>query len=179
MGATDVDMGLLRLQFEILGTPIDRLATNNGLPVSILQKQAEQEKWTSLWPDESTPPSDAFAEALRQQSSVPPPEESEMDDLPSSPADILTEQTRKRLELFHLAKEAYLVAKYAALEVTLIAAIETTLSVPIITTTGLKEVINSYTDLLKNTKANNANLSKELSSLPMVVFKDLSGPPKE
>ena len=98
-----MDIALIRLQYEILNTPLEVLAEMSGLSVSSLEFESREDRgnWKQLWPDQpilvdgQTPDFDEYA-------------------------DMYIANTKKRLKVFSLAKDVYFLAKYADIESTIL-----------------------------------------------------------
>jgi len=91
-----MDVQLLRLQYEILNTPVEELAEDAGVPTEIMLDEIKHRRWTRRWPSEPTISADS--EAMQKE----------------------VGKAQSRLKLYLLEKEMYLASKYLALESSLV-----------------------------------------------------------
>jgi hypothetical protein len=135
-----MDIALMRLQYEILNTPVSVLADASGISEDLISEEIERAGWNQLWPNEpslSNPESlqatlskpkskiQAFtftdsldaAESTKNLIPLPStaPPDLEEDEFTSSTAFII-ERARRRLQVYTLAKETYLASRYLDLE---------------------------------------------------------------
>lgn len=155
------NLQLMKLQYEILNSPLSLLAEENNIPEDILAIDART--WVRWWPK------DAFLD---------------LTGIPVTDRDQAIEQyesqIRQRLQIFSLAKELLLTQKYAKFEFSLVEAAQATLGQIEILDVGpqaLNLLANTYRTLKEQSisKALQAiSLSQDESGIPTVIIKDLS-----
>jgi len=169
-----LNIPLMRLQYEILNTPLSQLAAEAGVPLSILSRDAESLGWKQLWPDLPT---------LDAPESEPTTLNNMQDALSRAEAIALeTEQyldtARTRLKVYSLAKETMLAHRYLALECGILDAARDILEDGDYTAQTLKQLSGVYKDLssgLSMSGVSGISIGEDDNGIPTVVIKDLSG----
>jgi hypothetical protein len=159
------DVAILRLQYEILNTPLDQIAAEQNLPVSVLKREAENGNWRVLWPDIPFAPHD-----------------------PDDPTDQMTLESeqymdiaRKRLKVYSLAKDMLLAHRYLALECSLIEAAQTILDsvdTSNIDAKNIRLLASLYKDMTSGSNLSalaSMTLTTDENGIPTVVVRDMSG----
>jgi len=173
MDSQSPDSNILRLQYEILNRTAADIASDTHLPISIIESTIASEGWKQWWPESSIQEQLAISRTL---ANIDPDLHISDEEIFVSQADQYLERSRKRLQVYSLAKETYLAQKYMQLEVALIdkaiAAIE---ELPPAAVQGIKLMSALYKDL--QTKGSAALLTAAIdeSGLPTVIVRDLSG----
>ncbi len=161
-----VDVDLIRLQYEILGVPLEVLASRFELPLSLLEAEAEKNQWTRLWDDDDAPVID----------------EDEEDPF-SVKAEDYIDKTRKKLVAFSLAKEILLTQRYLDLESGILKKASEILE----NIDGSSNAVNAtrtlaslYRDMAKGSISTGYNpsavtIGTDESGIPTAIIRDLSG----
>ena len=141
------DLAIVRLQYEILATPLTELAKATNIPLAILDMEVKKNDWQVKWPDE-----------LKPQSS-----------------DEYTQFMQKRLQVYNLAKQAVLALKYTSTEAAIINKamdmVEDTED-----PSALRNLAGTYKDLASlNTESSGVKAGLDDNGMPYVVIRDLSG----
>lgn len=155
-----IDSKLLRLEYEILNASLEDLAKSAGVPVGILQDQADSEAWAQWWPDAP------LKEPSKETSVV-------------QQSDDFIETRTKRLQVFAIAREMYLAPKCLQLEAAIIdAAKEAVQDIDVASDAdSLRKLAAIYKDV-----ASRSLLEKILSGadndsgIPNVIIRNLAGP---
>lgn len=155
-----IDVALLRLEYEYLGTPLDTIARNNNISPSDLENEATKFNWR------------ACLIPLPVLSTAPEPEDI------VSYNELYQEAISLRMKMFNLAKDMYLANKYAQVELTLLDNVKSSLAASDITAKDLKSLSDIYTSMLKGTSlAQIAQISftQDENGVPTAIIRDLSG----
>jgi hypothetical protein len=165
-----VNIPIFRLQYEILNKTLAELAAGASIPMSILQKEARDQRWKQLWPAiPKTEPelgTSLTYEDRQEQLALE--------------ADQYIEETNKRMRVYNLAKDIYLATKYLALEVKIIdtaSAILDEVSQDI-DPRNLKLLSALYKEMTSGTSL--SSMAKNIAELDetglaQVIFRDFSG----
>lgn len=103
-----IDTELLKLQYEILNLSAQDISDKTGMPLSVIEKEIENQGWKKWWPDDKP-----FAEAE-------PDDEMEDAEVFALQSDQFIDKAKRRLAVYTLAKEIHLAQKYLALESSLV-----------------------------------------------------------
>jgi hypothetical protein len=169
------DLSILQLQYEILNTPMDQLAADAGLPLSLLEKEAERLGWARKWPDEDwlPVPEDTTDVLLQEMSEAELRAEKIAQEIEQ-----YTETARQRLKVYSLAKEILLAHKYLALEVSIVNQAKDMTDKENITAAELKALSSLYKDLRSTSNLGNIagiSIGTDDSGIPTAIIKDLTG----
>ena len=170
---SSIDPNIMRLQFEILNRSAEDLARELNIPASIIKSTIESEGWKQWWPEGTV--HEQFASAQAANNNDPDIAVSEEEILVAQ-ADQFLDRSRKRLQVYSLAKEIYLAQKYMQVEVALLdkarSVIENSAELDAY---SLKQISGLLKDLY--TKAGGLTLSAgtDENGLPTAVIRDLSG----
>lgn len=168
-----MDIQLVRLQYEILNTPLKVLAESSGLSEASIKFEAKRSNWKQLWPDLpkiSNPSlsgrSAVEAELINEGVSI----NSEIDEVIAT--------TQKRLQYFSLAKDTYLSVKYAKAESALLDKIQDVID-DCTTIDAIGYAVKAYKGLVDGTSLSSSR-SKALQigdtdGLPLFTMRDMSG----
>lgn len=160
---SQVNSTLLKLQYEILNVPVEDLAAQMNVPVSILHAEILKNKWTQLWPDEPVIFADNCSDPLTT----------------STPLDIeqRTEMARKRLQFYQIMKDTYLSSKYLTLESAIIdSAISYLDTIESQDAKSLHRIASMYKLLCScNTLSENKLSLLNESNTPLAIIRDLTG----
>lgn len=188
------DIYLLKLQYEILNTPLEVLADVAGISVDSIAYEAKRSKWTQRWPE--APPISASQTSLSSIETVRTDSDPnsltnddiidvetssgqfdllDADEFIEGEMDAFIASTQRRLKVFILAKDAYLITKYAELESSLITRIQ-----DIVDDTKdpamLHKLASAFTRMLEFTSGTAKDVKRDQETgLPLVVMRDLSG----
>ena len=155
------DVALLKLQYEFLNTPIQELAANEGVPISIIETEIRNGQWVRRVPITVTPLSDNATDeeiAIYQEQFL----------------DI----NQKRLKLYNLAKEILLAHRYLTLESAILTKAADLVDQANITQKDLKYLSALYKDLASGTSLGNISaiqIGEDANGLPTAIIRDLSG----
>lgn len=186
-----MDVTLMRLQYEILNVPVSQLADMSGISESMIQDEINRADWQPLWPNE---PSIANLDSIHKYlystssstTSLPAPSSNqdhvEDDFFMTSSAEII-ERSKRRLQLYVLAKETLLAQKYLDLENGIIdAARSLAMSRSLENGGELKPSdVKELSLVFKNMGASavfgssaSFSFAQDESGLPTLIYKDLS-----
>ena len=184
-----MDITLMRLQYEILNVPVSQLADMSGISESMIQDEINRAGWQPLWPNE---PSIANLESIHaylgtsSTPSLPAPssnqDQVEDDFFMTSSAEII-ERSKRRLQLYVLAKETLLAQKYLDLENGIIDAARVLATSRAMENGGeLKPSdVKELSLVFKNMGASavfgssaSFSFAQDESGLPTLIYKDLS-----
>lgn len=170
-----MDIHLVRLQYELLNTPLETLAESSGATLASLEFEAKRSGWTQKWPElpsinrahhsKSSSGQSLEQELLSEGVSI----DDEIENL------ITTNQ--KRLRAFTIAKDLYLAARYAQLENDIILRIVDVVS-ECTTVESLKFASSAYKNLIDSTniQALQKQSNKfEDTGIPVFTIRDMSG----
>jgi hypothetical protein len=166
----NVDIPIFRLQYEILNKTLTELAAGASIPVSILQKEARDQRWKQLWPaiPKVEPESGTLLSYEDRQEQL------------ALEADQYIEETNKRMRVYNLAKDIYLATKYLALEVKIIDTASTILDEVNgeMDPKNLKLLSALYKEMTSGTSL--SSMAKNIAELDetglaQVIFRDFSG----
>lgn len=169
-----MDVGLMKLQYEILNVTPQELASLSGLPIRLIEEEINTAGWKQLWPSApSLTPASAPIEGIDDTDTF------------VAETDNYIDQTRRRLKVYSLAKEIYLSTKYLELESALIeAAVNLTdlfknaADGQMVKAQDLKFLSALYKDLTSGSNLSNlANtaIGTDDNGIPTLVIRDLSG----
>lgn len=177
------DIAIMRLQYEILNTPLAQISVEANLPPSLVEKEALTQGWKQLWPDEPillAPPEDLLPTTLTDLEQA-----SARADALSLEIEQYLDKSRKRLKVYTLAKETLLAHRYLALEVSLLSTAKDMLDNALngepherMTPQALKQLSALYKDLSSESslsKIAGLSIATDDSGMPTVIIKDLSG----
>ena len=160
-----------KLSYEILNTPIEELADNLGLSPNMLQDVIDKHGWVRRFPESNAIPlSPGYA-----------PEGEEVlegEDIFTVKADQFIDFTKKRLQLFNIAKTLALTESYARLEFSLIDKVQKSVDeIPVVDNTGISKLAAAFRTLVKDLSGLTSAVSfvQDESGLPTVILRDLSG----
>lgn len=160
----ELNIPVLRLQYEILNIPIAHLASKMGIPVSMLVQEADEGHWAQWWPEENA------IEHLRNQ------QEASEKDLLTQQSDEYLERSKKRLRVYAAAKEIYLAAAYLQLEDSLISRARELIDTCALDASAVKQLSAIYKDLTSKSPLSNIFMdADEESGIPSLIIRDLSG----
>lgn len=164
MHAIDDQLALAKLQYEILNVSVSSLANSLGRTPAMMQAHIDNEGWVQLWPEETHIEYDDDGDEETDSFSVI--------------SDDYIENAKKRLTIYSLAKETLLTHKYAELELGIISRakeiLDETIDTPSIS--SIKALATLYKDMTKDFAAARNNVAtKDISGIPSVIIKDLSG----
>ena len=168
-----INLSLLRLQYEVLNKSFEQIASETGLPVSAIKVDAAQQNWKQLWPD---PPQTA-ATTLDTSSLSP----EELQEYYALQQEQYTDNTKKRLKLYTLAKDMFLATKYLELESLLIEKACDALNSIDPGAAGIRQLASVYKDLTAGTTLSaltKFSLEIDDSGIPTVIIRDLTGQKK-
>lgn len=168
----DIDLHILKLQYEILNVSASQMAKDTEVPESLIRETVETEGWLQWWPEE--PQVDVFKKQAEQASLVD-------DDL--TDGDILAQQSeeyvdraKKRLQVYQLAKEIYLACKYLQLESALIGKAHDILETcETLDATSIKQLSALYKDMKHHGMNSLLQAAVDDTGLPSLIVRDLSG----
>jgi hypothetical protein len=145
-----MDIDLMRLEYEILGTPLKALARCHGLSEAMLQDEARKSGWTPI----KTAPlySDDSEEDAEQLEN-------------------LIELYTKRLSAFYVAKETLLATRKANLELSVINKLTDALDAMSLTNA---KAFASAVGLISAMRDKSFSRSKE-DALPLAIVRDFTG----
>jgi hypothetical protein len=160
------DIQLIRLAYEILGISAEDIAEQLGLVPRMVYEMIDKYNWKPWFPKSA---SDFFL--------VDANDLEEGEDLLSVRIDQYSDQARKRLEVYTLAKELALAHKYLSLELSIMQKTADAIAeIDIRNTASLKLLSSIYTDMTKKHQSGTSLLiNNDENGLPQVVIKDLSG----
>jgi len=169
----DFDVNILKLQYEILNVPLAILASETGLPESILQSTITEQGWVQWWPETSMQQCIEDSCALSADSDNP----SSAEELMTAQADAFSERTRKRLQVYSLAKEIYLSQRYLKLESALISKAHTIIgNLSDNDAQSIKQLSALYKDMMtKSPMSQMLSLGQDENGMPSVILRDLTG----
>ena len=164
-----VDLGLVKLQYEILNVSIEDLAAALDMSPKFFLEEIKGLGWKRMWEDEDEPHIEI----------------DEDEDRFTIETEAYIEKTRKRLMAYSLAKEIYLSQKYLELESGIINKAASVLSTLDVTdpqnlpVESIRKLATLYKDMTKSQVAANATSSISLGTddqgLPTLIVRDLSG----
>jgi hypothetical protein len=167
-----VNIPIFRLQYEILNKTLAELAAGASIPMSILQKEARDQRWKQLWP--------AVPKAEPESGTSLPLSYEDRQEQLALEADQYIEETNKRMRVYNLAKDIYLATKYLALEVKIIDTASSILDEVSqdIDPRNLKLLSALYKEMTSGTSL--ASMAKNIAELDetglaQVIFRDFSG----
>ena len=189
----DVDLGAMRLQYEILNIPVEQLAKDCNMPIEILKPMIDGQNWKQWWPDNDfksfaktkntltvVPSSSSTSPSIGQ----PDDDDSELDpnEEMSSEAENFITRSKKRLAVYAVAKEILLAQRMFELERKIIKAANDCLD----SSSGIMaKDAKALSDILKNLMSNSVSdalasvsIGQDEGGLPTVIIKDLSGKKK-
>jgi hypothetical protein len=166
------DLPVLRLQYEILNISAAQMAKETDIPESLIQETIEEEGWQQWWPEE--PPVEIFKKQAAQASLVD--DDLSDSDLLSQQSEDYIDRSRKRLQVYQLAKEIYLATKYLQLESALIGkAHEILEQCETLDATAIKQLSALYKDMKHHGVNSLLQAAVDDSGLPSLIVRDLSG----
>jgi ribosomal protein L16 Arg81 hydroxylase len=163
----DFDLNLLRLQYEILNVPLERVAASADLPLVLLQEHAVEEGWKPYWPESDliTPPPVEGADPLSE------------DDILTSQAELYSARTRTRLQVYALAKELYMASKFAQLEASIIGK-----ALDVVSTmtenadpAAVRMLSSLHKDMTSKLQSLAISLGADEGGMPTAIIRDLTG----
>lgn len=162
-----MNLAHMRLQYEILNTPIEQLAAENSLPVNMLQEEVAKQNWNAWWPEPDlvlTPEVDG-SEILLAQSEV------------------FLDRIKRRLAVYNVAKEVLLSQKYYELENKILdTAIDTLAAASDLRAGDIHALGMLYKNLMSKSVSNtlvDMTFGEDTGGLPTVIIRDLSGRTKQ
>ena len=167
------DSNLMRLQYEILNKTPHELSASTGLPLSIIESTIKDEGWHQWWPEPSIYEQ---LETSKSLSNSDPDVVITDEELFVSQADQYIDRTRKRLQVYSLAKETYLAQKYTQLETSIInSAINALSNLEATDTSGIRAMSALYKEMFSKNSGAILSAAVDENGLPSVVIRDLSG----
>jgi len=169
-----IDTQLLRLRHEILNVPLETIAEEIKVPLSILEKEARG--WQQWWPDSlfSISSSSSGLTVTPNQEVDYYEDESDLSPLEEG-ADLYMKEYRIRLQVYTLAKEVYFAHRYASIEAALLDQIGNMAPVAV-APQDVKHLVASLKDLpSKVASAAGIKLGMSDDGIPTLIVKDLSG----
>lgn len=157
-----------KISYEILNTPIEELADGLGMSTNMLQSVINNRGWVRQFPD------DEVLDADSQETQ----EILEGEDIFTVQADQFLDKSRKRLQLFNMAKSLALAERYAKLESAIIdKATRAVEAVEVSEVPSIAALANAFKALAKdlNGAANAISFAQDQQGLPTVIMRDLSG----
>lgn len=177
-----MDIALMRMQYEILNVPVNKLAEASGISAAMIQNEIDSAGWKQIWPNE---PSLANPDSLQNSYRPVITDSSEIDETEdhflSSSADLI-ERSRRRLQVYSLAKETMLATRYLELENGIIsAAIAFLNNIQVskgqATASDLKDLAQVFKAITNGSTLSSGSIQfgTDDNGLPTVIYKDLSG----
>lgn len=172
----EFDTHIARLQYEILNVPLSQLASDANIPVGLLEQEAKASNWKQWWPEEDTVVWLEKQRKIALESEEAHTANSE-EEMLSQQSEEYIERTRKRLQVYSLAKEIYLAQKYLKLEAALIKKAHDILEeCQTIDPAGIKQLSALYKDMVsKSPMSTLLSVSADESGIPNLIIRDLSG----
>lgn len=168
----DLDLHILKLQYEILNTTAAQMAKDTNLPEDLIQETIDAEGWVHWWPEE--PVVEIFKKQAEMALLVNDDVSSE--ELLSQQAEEYVERARKRLQVYALAKEIYLATKYLQLESALINKAHGILEdCETLDASAIKQLSALYKDMKQHGISSMLTAAVDDSGLPSLIIRDLSG----
>lgn len=184
-----IDLHLLRLRYEILNISLADIASELEVPPSLLEKEAQVNKWKQWWPGTLADQADIDADTT---GFTPTPlitdnsptvaslldDDTHPDLEASSPmeeaADLYLKEQRIRLQVFTLAKDIHLAHKYASLESALVDRAKDMIPMTA-EPSDVRNLVLSLKDLPGKIASGSVAVGQNEDGLPMVIIRDLSG----
>jgi len=169
-----INLSLLRLQYEILNKSLEQIANETGLPLSAIKVDATQGNWKQMWPDTTQ---SSTSQIDRDSLSS-----AEMQELYALEQEQFTDRSKKRLQLYSLAKDMFLATKYLELEYLLIDRACKALEDVDPGAAGIRQLAAVYKDLTAGTTLSaltKFSLEVDDSGMPSVIIRDLTGSKKD
>jgi len=161
---------LIRIQYEILGIPLDTLADEYEVNVDIIRAQADREGWHLWWPNEpilDIPKMD-FSNDITQIEATDA-------DIVIQQSDEIIKRANKRLEVYAALKDFLMVALITRLESALINKTLEMVENVQVDANGMKSLANVYKDLCSKSLVKNLQNLAQDSGLATVIFQNMAG----
>ena len=179
-----MDITLMRLQYEILNVPVSQLADMSGISEEMIQDEINRAGWKILWPNE---PSIANLDTIHNyldssQKALTSQDQVEDDFFMTSSAEVI-ERSKRRLQMYTLAKETLLAQKYLDLENGILDAARSLAVTRSLERGGALSAcdIKELSVVFKNMGATASfgssasfSFAQDESGLPTLIYKDLS-----
>jgi len=140
-----MDEAILRLQYEILGHSFEEIASGEEYSADFLKEFAKQHGWKRVF------------DPVR-------PKQGDEEDF--------IEETRKRLEVYEIAKELYLAGKYATVEGRILGRLSSSFAMESMSPNELRTLTATLNALRGTSKK---KTDQEDDSVPTVILKDFRG----
>ena len=185
----------MRMQYEILNVPVSQLAEASGISEDLIVDEIHSAGWKQYWPGE---PSLANSKSISDFINRPSPFAitnvpanralDEVDDLVddaflSTTAEII-EKSRRRLQVYTLAKETLLASKYLELENSILTAAIIMAKDIVNSPTGkydpmsVNSLAKTYKEITAGsslTSSGSIKIGSDENGMPTLIYKDLSG----
>lgn len=163
-----LDLGLIKLQYEILNKSVKQIADETGMPENLIEKEIKDAGWKQWWPE------DVDQRLLAKQT-----EDIGEDEVLALQSEQFIDRAKRRLAAYTLAKEIYLAQKYLKLESALIDKAHTILeTLQDGDSRSAKELSALYKDMTSKSPMGalaSFSFGEDEGGIPVVTIRDLSG----